>query len=343
MAKANIKRIAELAGVSTTTVSYVLNNKPGISDETRNRVLQIIEREHYTPAANSPRSSLKRSYDIHLVIDEFTSFGNLFYSTILDTLTTAAQDYGYNIAVSNKIDSFQSSATAKAIKHNDVDGLVFLHDIDSETLLFLRQERIPYVVIDSHRRDASYTRVCADYDTAAYTVTKHLIELGHKQIAYIGDSTIPDFYIATFHGCCRALSEHKLALQPQWLQTDACDFESAYTCMENILNCSDHPTGIVCASDQFALASMHCIQAHGYQIPRDFSVVGIDDLNISKVFYPPLTTIHLDSYEMAARAVEFLNQQIVTQNPELQEVFVIKSDQLTVRTSTGPAPEKMEN
>lgn len=338
MAKPTIKRIAELAGVSTTTVSYVLNDRPGISEETRAKVKAIMEQEQYNPSANVLRANARRSGNIYMMIDEFTSFGNLFYSTILDSISVAAEKFGYNIVLSNKFESFQASSAAKAIQLGTADGVVFLHDVDSETLLFLQQHQTPFVVIDSHKKDASYMRVCADYDHAAHEVTDYLIKLGHTRIAFIGQASFPDFYVTTFRGCCRALTEHKLTIHPQWLQSDAYDFESAYQCMENILNCDELPTGIVCATDLFALAAMQCTQTRGYRIPEELSFVGIDDLNSSSVYFPTLTTIHLDHYEFAEQAVKLLNKQIMAGDPHLFETATLRSDQLIVRNSTGPAP-----
>jgi len=338
MAKPTIKRIAELAGVSTTTVSYVLNDRPGISEETRAKVKAIMEQEQYNPATNALRANARRTGNIYMMIDEFTSFGNLFYSTILDSISVAAEKFGYNIVLSNKFESFQASSAAKAIVQGTTDGVVFLHDVDSETLLFLQQHQTPFVVIDSHKKDASYMRVCADYDHAAHEVTDYLIKLGHTRIAFIGQASFPDFYVTTFRGCCRALTEHKLTIHPQWLQSDAYDFESAYQCMENILACDELPTGIVCATDLFALAAMQCTQTHGYRIPEDLSFVGIDDLNSSAVYFPTLTTIHLDHYEFAEQAVKLLHKQIMAGDPHLFETATLRSDQLIVRNSTGPAP-----
>lgn len=339
MAKPTIKRIAELAGVSTTTVSYVMNDRPGISEETRARVKAIMEQEQYQPGANANRGASRRSNNIFLMIDEVTTFGNLFYSTILDSAAIAAEKKGYNIVVSNKFEAFQVCSAAKAIQQGMADGVIFLHDVDAETLLFLQQHQTPFVVIDSHKKDAAYMRVCADYDRAAYTVTNYLIGQGHRKLAFIGQASFPDFYVTTFRGFCRALTENKLAIHPQWLQSDAYDIESASQCMQNILQCDELPTGIVCATDLFALAAMQCTQIHGYRIPDDFSFVGIDDLNSSSVFYPTLTTVHLDHNEFADRAVQLLHKQITAREP-IYETSVLRSDHLIVRNSTGPAPRR---
>lgn len=333
MRKVTIQRIAELANVSTTTVSYVLNNRPGISQKTRDRVLQIMEQENYTP--NSSAALPQRSRNIFLVIDELVPFGNLFYSAIVDTATVAAAKYGYNIVVSNKLDSFLTSTAARAIRQGSADGLIFLHDIEPEILIFLHQEQVPFVVIDAHRQDSNYSRICADYELSAYTAARHLIELGHEKIGFIGERAVPDFYTATFNGFCRALTENCLSVHPAWLQSEACDIASASGCMANILKFNELPTGIVCATDQFALSAMHCAQDHGYQIPKDFSFIGIDDLNISQLYYPALTTIRIDSYEMAERAIDLLCDFIENSPPDSPVVYTVKSDTLICRDSTA--------
>lgn len=338
MEKNNIRKIAELAGVSASTVSCVLNNKPGVGTETRNKVLQIIEQENYSPGRKDPRSVLKRIFNIYLVIDEMTSVENLFYASILDNMVSIAGKNGYNIVMTNKFETFQSSSVANSIKQNTVDGIVFFHDIDTETLVFLRQTQVPFVVVDSHQRDAPYTRVCVNYNVAAYTATKYLIEQGHRDIGFISGTYIPDFYITTFHGFCRALSEYQILIRPQWLKSSACDFDTAYKCMDDILHCKEYPSAIVCSSDLFALAAMQCIQDYGYKIPKDFSVTGIDDLNISKIFYPALTTVHLNTQEIAQKAIDLLSKQITSQDSSLQETSFVVSDVLIIRSSSSRNP-----
>lgn len=340
MAKTTIRRIAELAGVSTTTVSYVLNNRPGISEDTRAKVHAIMEQEHYSPASGAARTVSHRSNNLYLMIDEFSSFGNLFYSTILDAVSVTAENLGYNVVLSNRFESFQSCSAARAIQQGIADGIIFLHDLDADVLLFLQQHQIPFVVIDSHKKEAPYMRVRADYKSAAHTVTKYLISQGHQKLAYIGPASFPDLYISTFRGFCQALTESKLNINPQWLQSDAYDFASASQCMENILNCDELPTGIVCATDLFALGAMQRTQIRGYRIPEDFSFVGMDDIYSSALFFPPLTTIHLDHAEFAEQAVKLLHNQIIAGDLHLFETATLRSDQLIVRNSTGPVPVK---
>lgn len=340
MAKTTIRKIAELAGVSTTTVSYVLNNRPGISEETRANVLAIMEQEHYTPSAGNTGAVSRRSNNIYLMIDEFSSFGNLFYSTILDAVSVTAEKLGYNVVLSNRFESFQACSAGRAVKQGIAAGVIFLHDVDADVLLFLQQHQTPFAVIDSHKKEAPYMRVRADYQRAAYTVTRYLISQGHRKLAYIGPTAFPDLYVATFRGFCQALTESKLNIYPEWLQSDAYDFASASACMENILNCGELPTGVVCATDLFALGAMQRAQIRGYRIPAELSFVGMDDIYSSALFFPPLTTIHLDHAEFAEQAVKLLHKQITAGDPHIFETSVLRSDQLIVRNSTGPAPKE---
>ena len=338
MAKPSIQKIAEMANVSTTTVSYVINNKAGISPATRDKILRIMDELNYTPVGDR-RRHIPESKHIFLVSDEYASFGNLFYAAIFDIISSASAKFGYDIVVSNKTESFQESTAAAAIRNGMAAGVIFLHDLDAEMLVFLKNSHVPFVVIDGHRTDPGYSRVCFDYELATYTATKHLIELGHTKIGFIGERAIPDFYTSTFNGFCRALSEHHLTVHPSWLQAEAWDIDSAYQCMNNILEFNEHPTGIVCSTDQFALAGMHCAQKAGYQIPTDFSFIGIDDLNISRVYVPALTTVRIDQYEMAERAMEFITKQISAKSPDIEQVYTLKSNKLIVRDSTAAPKE----
>ncbi len=338
MPEVTIRRIAELANVSAATVSYVLNDRPGISQRTRDRVLAIVEQEGYVPDKSSKTAVVRRESNVYLVVDGEASLGDLFYSTILDTIAVAAQGHELRVVLCKVTDTFQSSAAAKAVRRGSVDGLIFLRDIDSETLLFLSQSEVSFVVIDSHRRDARYSRICADYDEACFTAATYLIELGHRAVGFIGEQAIPDFYISTFNGFCRALSSHRLTVHPTWIQSGACDADSAYRCMESILEFDERPTAVVCATDLFALAAMRCAQDHGLRIPDDISFTGIDDLYFSRLYFPALTTIRIDSFEMAEKAVECLSRQIENRRPGPHETVTLQSSRLIVRGSTASPP-----
>lgn len=333
----SMRKIAQLANVSVATVSYALNNKPGISPETRRRILQIMEEEQYTPCAGSSAAAHMPMY-LYLIIDDQSSFANVFYSAILDTIAMISSERDYHVVLCNCCGSFQQTTAAAAIRRGTAAGVIFFHDIEEETLLFLRSRAIPFVIIDSHRSTGNACRIGADYELAVRTATQHLIDLGHRNIAFIGQKNIPDFYIAAFGGFCKALSDAGLSMQPQWIKDYACDFDTAYRCMEDLFRTQALPTAVVCSTDQFALAAMHCAQDHKLSIPGDISFVGVDDLPVSQIYHPPLTTIHIDLAELAEKAIDCLHRQICGTAADC--VHTIRSDKLIIRRSTGAAQKK---
>jgi LacI family purine nucleotide synthesis repressor len=332
MEKLNIKKISEMAGVSTTAVSFVLNNKKGVSEKTRKKILDIIERENYTPNVNSRRLILKRSFNIFLVLDnDISTLENLFYSAVINGIVGKANKLGYNVVLSLKTASFEKSPLMQAIKQNNADGVIFLQDIDNETIYELRKIKIPYVVIDSQKANPEYVCVKSNYELSSYVATKYLIDCGHKRIAFIGMSKIPDFYISTFNGYKRAISEQSLSFYPDWIQSDAYDETSAYNCMKNILNSNEVPTAVFCAGDIYAIGGMNCAYDMGYKVPYDISFSSVDNITASEYCRPKLTTIDIDKVEMGEKAIELLDAQINNNLPE--KVYVIKSDKIIVRDS----------
>jgi len=195
----------------------------------------------------------------------------------------------------------------------------------------LNKIKIPYVVIDSQKANPEYVSVKSDYELSSYVSTKYLIECGHKKIAFIGMSKVPDFYITSFNGYKRAISEHSLSFYPDWIQGDAYDDVSAYNCMKNILSSNEIPTAVFCAGDILAIGAMNCAHDMGYKIPYDISFSSIDNIAAAEYCRPKLTTIDIDKVGMGEKAIELLDAQI--NNCLSEKVYVVKSDKIIVRDS----------
>lgn len=335
MNKPNIQRIAEQAGVSTATVSYVINNKPGVSEATRERIRGIIEREDYTPNVNSRRLAMKRSFNIVLAIDNDSPLDNIFYSSILNEITAVGAEFGYSIVLHNMSGNNAKTAVNEVAKQGNADGFIFMHDIDNDTHQIINRTGCPFVIIDSHLKSPTYPAVRIDYEIATYTVTRYLIEQGHKDIAFVAMSRIPEFYLATFNGLMRAFSQSGISIYPPWIQADAYDMESAFKCMQEILRTPKQPTAVVCSGDIFALACINCTQSVGLNVPKDISFVSIDDLYISSFYYPSLTTLRINLQEMAKRAVMLLNEQLEGKVNASNIVHTLRSDDLVIRSSVA--------
>lgn len=330
--RVTIAKIAQLAGVSVSAVSFVLNGKKGVSDATRARVLEVIRDTNYTPDVNSRRLACNRSFNILVAVENETSpLSNYFYSSVLNYIVEHGTARGYNVVLAMIAQPFSGSRFESTLLQHNADGIVFLHDISDSLQRAVEAIGVPFVVLDSQKSEPPYPCVRGDYVTASYVSTRHLIENGHKKIGFIGSSYIDEFCTATYEGYRRAMAEGDLAICEEWVCTDARDERTAQKCMQALLKASDVPTAVFCAGDLFAVAAMNYLQSNGYVLPHDFSFSSIDDISLARYHYPALTTVRIDDEIMACQAVEILDGLINGHETEVD--VVVRSDDLIVRDS----------
>ena len=333
MSKLTIREIAKMAGVSPTAVSFVINNKDGVSEETRRIVNEVIQRTNFKPNVNSRRLFFKKSFNISIVIKQTSSpFNDLFYFEIAKGLLEKSKEYGYNIVFTDISIEKNEVILPDIIELKDTDGIIFLQDTEKAILNEVNRHNIPYVIIDAHTMISDCTCINADYELSSYVATKYLIDNGHRDIGYIGASYIQDFYLQSFTGFKNALAESNLSIQPAWLQVKAIDEDTSYACMEVILNNPSIPTAIFCPADLFAIGAARCAKQRGFKIPEDISFVSIDDILLSRYFEPKLTTIKIDKEKMGRLAMELIVRKI---DGEDVDSIVIESDNLVVRDSVS--------
>jgi len=314
-----IRDIARLAGVSPTTVSFVLNEKKGISEETRSRVRNIIAQTGFTPNEHTRRLNLRKSFNISVVMNEQTSsLHNMYYLDIIFGILTESKKLGYNVSFATLENLSDSELLLRAINNKSTDGLIFLMDINADTLSIVKESGIPHLVLDSHLIDDEiYPQVKVDYSKASFVATEYLIKAGHKKIAFIGTQQSPDYYTSTFEGFKNALKLYELPIEPSWIQSDAKDENSAYDCMKNILESNAVlPTAVFCAGDIFAVGAIKYAKEQGLKIPEDISFIGIDDILLSSYIDPPLTTVSINERQMGQAAMrmmyDILNDDLIT-------------------------------
>ncbi len=331
MGRITIREIAKMAGVSPAAVSFVINDRPGVGEETRRRVRAVIEKTGFTPNMNSRRLVYKRSFNIALVMhNERTPFEDLFYFSITRGILRKSKEYGYNI-VFTEMDVVNNEVhMPQMVRQHDTDGIIFLQGSDAAVLRATERLDIPYVVVDAHERDVPYTGIYVDYELSAYTSTSYLIENGHRQIAFISKGSIPHFYVQTFKGFCRALDNHGISIPPDWIQITANDEASAYACMQSIMNGKKLPTAVFCSVDSFAIGAMRCVRDMGYAVPDDISFTGIDNIFLSEYFIPGLTTINIDKENLGELALDLIVKKI---DGEDVESAWVASDELIIRDS----------
>jgi LacI family transcriptional regulator len=259
MKNLTIKDIARIAGVSPTAVSFVLNNKEGVSDETRDKIKMIIEQTGFTPNVHTRRLNLKKSFNINLAIKQnISAISNMFYIEILLGILEESRNFPYNIVLSDISDSEREKRLLDNIRNNDTDGIIFMQDPSPHLIAEVADTGLPFLVVDTQLLQPTFPTVRLDYVNAARVSVEYLISKGHRSIAYIGMETTPGFYVNPFSGYKQAMEAADLPVMPSWIQPDAYDEASSYACMERILHAREIPTAVFCSSDVFAYSAMLC-------------------------------------------------------------------------------------
>lgn len=332
--KMSIRKISELAGVSPTTVSFVLNNRKGIGEETRKKVMEVIEREQYVPNINSRRLSLNRSFNLgFLTNNNFAMLTDAFASRVMIEAVRKANSLGYSITLIPVSGNNMEEALRKSISQGNIDGAIVIHDISQSEYNTLKQAGVPLVVIDSHMKNPVYSCVNVDYKDAANKVVKYLLDMGHRQIAYVGIESLPDLYVSCLQGYCQALASESISINAEWIMS-VTDYE--YGVDERIagkFKNGNLPSAIFCANDFTAIGTINGLYRLGLTVPGDVSVISIDDIYLAKMFRPSLTTLKIDIEDMGSKAIEILDRLISGKSE--QEIHTMKAETLVIRESVG--------
>lgn len=307
-----IKDIAKACGVGVSTVSRVLNNRPDVSDDVRQRVLEFVDSCGYIPN-NSARDLVRSRSDAIGVVVRGT--GNLFFAEMLKTISSLIEKSGHTMVL-HFIDSDADEVKAGAIleREKKLIGLIFLGGRYDYTPSELTLLGVPYVCCSytnrfGSLRDEDFASVSIDDYSAALTAVEHLISLGHKRIAALvpscHDRSVSEL---RYKGYRDALKKHSIAYDPALVVETDGGFEmpAAYTGMVELLNSGVKFSAVFAISDTVAIAAMKAIEDKGYSIPQDISVIGIDGLVVSEYSNPTLTTLVQPAEEMGRESVEML-------------------------------------
>jgi DNA-binding LacI/PurR family transcriptional regulator len=338
MSKITIKEIAKLAKVSPTAVSFVLNNRKGVSPVTRKRVLKIINSTNFIPNRSSRRLSLKKSFNICLVMNPKSSpFTDLFYFDITRGIVEESSNYDYSLIlcqlntgkITGTID--EDLLIPNSVRNQDTDGIIFLQDTPEGILTRVEELGVPFVLVDAqNNKNHRYITVNPDSERSAYVATEYLIKKGHRDIGFIGSSYLKRYYLQTSNGFKQALRDYDLSTRPSWIFSDAQDELSAGCGMERILKSRKIPSAIFCTGDRFAIGGIKCAQQKGYPVPEKISFIGMDDIILSSHITPPLTTIGFNTVDMGKMAVKLLIKKI---NGEEVSSYTVPSENIIERAS----------
>ena len=312
MANLTIKDIARMAGVSTTAVSFVLNDRPGVSDATRKKVQEIIRQTDFIPNVHTRRLNLGKSFTIHVVLKQY-NYG-LFNQFALETLSgifKEGKSLGYSIIFTLVDEHMDCEQIVDSVRSKDCDGVILNQIADPGLISQLEKESIPFVCVDAHLPvDSELPMVEVDYYDAAYQATRYLHQHGHNQIGFIGPETPVEYCAKTYSGFETYMQEAGLSVNTDWVSKIQFSEESAEAAIYALLEHNVLPTAILCIGDAFAIDVIRGAKARGMKIPEDISVMSLDDLLVSRYLDPPLSTMTFDKELLGSKAMRLLYQII---------------------------------
>ncbi len=336
MGRVKISDIAIESGVSVATVSLVLNNRPGVSQETRVRVMETAERLGYTPkAVSGPVDDSPISTIVMAVKTEINCppQANPFYSQVLFGMEEACRRRGINLLfVTLPVDSHNCPVEIpQSLYSEDVNGLLMVGTFVDETITSLGGRRIPPVVlVDAYSDTESYDSVVSDNFRASYQAVEYLLQKGHRHIALVGSE--PNSYPSLRdrrNGYLRALKEHGIG------ETYLADFnlyqQQGQAEIATLLKENPQITAVFGVNDLVAVSAMRVAQEMGLRVPQDLSVIGYDDTYLAINAVPHLTTMHVDTTAMGYAAVQLLALRL--ENPEAARMTLTIHPTLVERES----------
>ena len=331
--RSGAKDVAQLAGVSTATVSRVMNNPAQVDPATRQRVLEAAALLRYVPhgAARALRSH--RSKMIGAVVP---SFDYALYARTTSALQRRLVECGYSLVLAeHHYDLAAERRVAGQLVQHGVDAFVFV-GLDHEQALFslLEDYGRPYVLtwgVDPHGRHPS---VGFDNRAATYAMTRHLLGLGHTRFGLLSAPVDGnDRARARGEGVRAALAEVGLSLAPECVQYAAISLQTAEAAMERLLAAPQRPTAVVATNDVFAVGGMMACHKAGVRIPQDMSISGVDNTDLGATHTPGLTSLRTPITEIGRAAADQLVARLEGRPYTAFETFPVE---IVHRGSTAP-------
>jgi len=306
-----IKEIADIANVSTATVSMVMNNKPGISTPTREKVLGIVESYGYniSPLKNG---MTKRNGTIQLTIYKKHSqvvADTAFFETLISGVEATARQNGFQLTITSiPGQKFDADLFRADLNEDTIDGILLLGtEMDEEDLKRAIVIDKPLLILDACFLGTSANYVVIDNTSGVYTGVMHLIENGHQEIGYLKSSIVIQNFLERYEGYTKALNNSELECKSEYTVQLRPTIEGAYEDMLRYLeNKPKLPTAFFSDNDIIAFGAMKALKEAGIQIPHDVSLVGFDDMPFCTITEPALSTINVNKKMLGTFAVKNL-------------------------------------
>ncbi|NLU52915.1 MAG: LacI family transcriptional regulator [Clostridiaceae bacterium] len=316
--KIRLKDIADKLGISVNAVSLALNNKVGVSDETRLKVLRVADTLGYLDQCKA--SGRKHHYNnICVMLEEKVFKDTRFYPKVILGIENEAKINNYDTII-NFI-SKERYDIPLSIERGKVDGIIVIGHIDDEYLKMLKSFKIPIILVDYASMSVNTGAVLTQNIPGAFKATEYLIKNGHRDIGFFGEIDAAMSFYERWLGFNMALKHYNIHVLTELCITENVEenaLQNNYMAIADMLKDKEkYPTAWFCANDSAAAVLINALKYLGKKVPDDISVIGFDDIDICAMTEPQLTTMHINMVEMGTAAVKELLQSI--QNPNYMQ------------------------
>jgi len=333
----DMRDIAKIAGVSSATVSRVINGSNLVRPNTADRVRRVIEEMKFFPNTNATTLKYGKSSTYGLIIPDIT---NPFFPEFIRCFEKILVENNQEMLMATT--DFHSTRIQQSVRRmlvRKVDGVALLaSEIETESIEALLHNCVPLVTMDRRKVGPGLSDVVIDNISGMAPAIEHLKALGHTRIGYIGGSSKRSISDHRANAFMKVMKEFDLQVNHDYMQEGNYRITGGEAAMTEILRMSDRPTAILTANDLTAVGALRVLRQRGYTVPQDFSIVGFDDIELSDIIYPPLTTIRLPRFEFAEAFFRALKDAGKDPNAMGKKYSVGTS--LVIRSSTGPVAAK---
>ena len=337
MKRASIKDLARIANVSHSTVSRALSRNPLVNQATAERIRRLADEHGYRPSAAARSLVTSRTATVGVVVTNIT---DPFAAEVVSGIEEAALEHDYSVFLANSnAEPAREVKVVRSFEERRVDGVIVTSSRVGRVYAgLLAKAEVPIVLLNNQHPGEFLHSVMIANPEAATEAVQHLLALGHRRIAYVGDRLGRQSDTERFAGYRVALDYADVPFCPEYVVHGDGKPEGGGAAMRRLLALDEPPTAVFCYNDMTALGAMRAIRDAGLRIPEDVSVVGFDDLFVARYMDPPLTTVRQPMRRMGRMAFETLHS-LVSDAGSGQNIKV--PGELIVRQSTAPVRKEI--
>lgn len=330
----NIDKIAKRAKVSTATVSRTINGSNKVTPATAERVWRVVRSMGYQPNSYARALVSGKSRMLGLIISDIT---NPFFPELVRSFEEIALQNGYEVIVANTgYDTHRMAHGVSRMLERQAEGVaVITSEMGEDFVAQIAERRIPIVFLDTARVSLRVSKIAVDYSQGIGEAVEHIVNLGHKRIAFISGPAELRSAETRRTGFLKCLRHYGVLPDKNLIQSGNHHIDGGEAAMERLLALPHRPTAVLTSNDLTAMGVLRAIHKAKLQVPEDISVVGFDDIEFSEFTQPALTTVRLSRKEVAEKAFEALATLIQGKSEKGRQYDI--ETHLVVRASTGPA------